>query len=249
MTTPHLPTPAAQAAQPASARHLDGELAALREALPLQQRVLRAGDVLFRAGQPLTHVYIVQTGLAKTTQFTPEGREQVMGLHFKGDWLGFDALADGQHRCEAVAMDTASVWCVPYAELLAAAARQPELLQLMHRAMGRQHGRDRDALLALCTLGADARVADFLHHWARSLSDSGLRADQIRLRMTRAEIGNHLGLTLETVSRALSRLARGDLIRFDDVTARRDIRIPRVQALAEFVQRSAGGSAVPAMAH
>lgn len=227
-----------------TAQQLDADLAALQAALPLQHRVLRAGDVLFRAGQALQQVYIVQTGLAKTTQFTPEGREQVMGLHFKGDWLGFDALADGQHRCEAVAMDTGSVWCVPYAELLAAAAQRPELLRLMHRAMGRQHGRDRDALLALCTLGADARVADFLRHWAEALAESGLRADQIRLRMTRAEIGNHLGLTLETVSRALSRLARGDLIRFDDASARRDIRIPRVQALSEFVQRSVGGGAV-----
>ena len=57
------------------------------------------------------------------------------------------------------------------------------------------------------------------------------------LRMTRAEIGNYLGMTLETVSRALSRLARGQLIEFAE-KGRRDIRIPQVEALAQFVQRS-----------
>ena len=64
-----------------------------------------------------------------------------------------------------------------------------------------------------------------------------MRTDQITLRMTRAEIGNYLGMTLETVSRALSRLARCQLIHFAE-KGRRDIQIPQVEALAEFVQRS-----------
>ena len=56
------------------------------------------------------------------------------------------------------------------------------------------------------------------------------------LRMTRAEIGSYLGLTLETVSRALSRLAREGLIGFVD-KGRRDIHIPDVRALEAFVQQ------------
>jgi CRP/FNR family transcriptional regulator len=63
-----------------------------------------------------------------------------------------------------------------------------------------------------------------------------MRSDQITLRMTRAEIGNFLGMTLETVSRALSKLARDEVIEFAE-KGRRDIRIPDVDALSEFVQR------------
>ena len=66
----------------------------------------------------------------------------------------------------------------------------------------------------------------------------GLRTDQISLRMTRAEIGNYLGMTLETVSRALSRMARGDVIRFLE-KGRREIHIPRVDALATFMRQVA----------
>jgi CRP/FNR family transcriptional regulator len=101
--------------------------------------------------------------------------------------------------------------------------------------MSEQIVRDRDSLLALGTLPADARVADFLKFWAESLRDRGLRTDQITLRMTRAEIGNTLGMTLETVSRALCRMARAGVILFNE-KGRRDISIPSIDALGDFIQ-------------
>ncbi len=67
----------------------------------------------------------------------------------------------------------------------------------------------------LSTQSAEARVARFLRTWADAQSDRGQDANSITLRMSRAEIGNFLGLTVETISRALARLARRDLIRFD----------------------------------
>ena len=101
--------------------------------------------------------------------------------------------------------------------------------------MSREISRDRDSLMSVCTLPADARVPDFLCYWADSLARRGLRTDQITLRMTRAEIGNYLGMTLETVSRALSRLAKSGLIRFAG-KGRREIELPDVFALSGFIQ-------------
>jgi CRP/FNR family transcriptional regulator len=88
------------------------------------------------------------------------------------------------------------------------------LLQVLHAAMSREIAHDRESLMSVCTLPADARVADFLRYWAQSLAERGMRTDEITLRMTRAEIGNYLGMTLESVSRALSRLARDKVIGF-----------------------------------
>ena len=84
---------------------------------------------------------------------------------------------------------------------------------------------------------ADARVADFLLQWAYSLAERGLRTDQINVHMTRADIGNYLGLTLESVSRALSRLARNGVIEFNE-KGRRDISIPNLTALSDFIQKA-----------
>jgi len=168
---------------------------------------------------------------------SPDGREQVVGLKFRGDWLGFDGIAQGRYSCDAIAMDTGEVWIIRYDALLAACLRQPALLNALHEAMSRVIANDSDSMMSVCTLPADARVAEFLRYWAKSLADRGMRTDQITLRMTRAEIGNYLGMTLESVSRALSKLARDKVIAFVE-KGRRDVSIPDVAALSAFVQRS-----------
>ena len=144
----------------------------------------------------------------------------------------------------SVAIDTGEVWTIRYDELIAACAVRPALLLLLHAAMSREIGRDRDSMLSLTTLPADARVADFLRYWAESLAERGLRNDCITLRLTRAEIGNYLGMTLESVSRALSRMARASVIRFVE-KGRRDIQIPELAALAAFIEDCSR----PALAH
>jgi CRP/FNR family transcriptional regulator, anaerobic regulatory protein len=209
----------------------------LQDNVPLTRRVVHAGDSIYQIGERFASLHVVNAGIFKTVNLAPDGREQMVGLHFKGDWMGFDGIAQGQHACDAIAIDTAEVWTIRYDTLLASCAKQPEVMAALHRAMSREITRDRDCLMSLCTLSADARVADFLRYWAESLSMRGLRTDQITLRMTRAEIGNYLGMTLETVSRALSKLDRMNLIGFGD-KGRRDIAITDVQALRQFVQRS-----------
>lgn len=224
--------------QPAEAARLISEtLDLLREHVPLQRRVVLARGRPYQAGERFTHLYVLNSGLVKVVNLAADGREQVVGLHFKGDWLGFDGIASGAHTCDAVALDTGEVWSFRYDDLLAAGARQPRLMQLLHAAMSRAIGRDRESMLSMATLSADARVADFLRYWAEALADRGLRNDCITLRLSRAEMGNCLGMTLESVSRALSRMAREGLIRFVE-RGRRDIEIPAVGALCDFVQRS-----------
>lgn len=216
-------------------QHIAACLDLLRDALPIQRRVVHAGDVLYQAGERFTSLHVLNSGMVKILNLSPDGREQVVGLHFRGDWLGFDGIASGHYGCDAIAMDTGEVWSFRYDALLEACSTKPVLLQVLHEAMSREIGRDRDSMMSLCTLPADARVADFLRNWAEALAERGLRTDQITLRMTRAEIGNYLGMTLETVSRALSRLARTEVIRFAE-KGRREIQIPKVEALERFIQ-------------
>ena len=216
-------------------RQIADRLALIADAVAVQKRVLRAGGDVYQAGHRFTHLYVINSGVFKIVTLSPDGREQIVSLKFRGDWLGFDGIADGRHDCDAIAMDTGEVWAIPYAALLQAGASRPLLIGALHEAMSREIARDRNSLMSVCTLPADARVADFLRNWARALARRGLRTDQITMRMTRAEIGNYLGVTLETVSRGLSRLARCGLIEFAD-KGRREIRIPDVEALSGFVQ-------------
>ncbi len=212
-------------------------LALVKRHLQFTRRTVHAGDPVQVAGQTFSRLHVVNSGAFKTVTLATDGREQIVGLHFKGDWIGFDGVSSGQCACDAIAMDTGEVWSLRYVALLESAATSPALMHCAHKAMSRQLARDREWRLALGTLPADARVADFVRYWADSLAERGLRTDQLTLRMTRAEIGTYLGMTLETVSRAFTRLARDGLIRFDE-KGRREIAIPSVEALVQFVLRS-----------
>jgi CRP/FNR family transcriptional regulator len=225
-----------------ASRHVADTLRMLSDKLSPQRRVVHAGDVVYRAGEPFSNLYVLNAGFVKLVTSSADGREQVVSLKFRGDWLGFDGIAPAAYSCDAIAMDTGDVWVIRYDTLIATAVACPALLTLLHEAMSREIARDRDSLMSVCTLPAEARVAEFLRCWADTLAKRGLRSDEITLRMTRAEIGNYLGMTLETVSRALSRLARDKLIAFVE-KGRRDLRIADVAALSRFVARSVSPAA------
>ncbi len=212
-------------------------LALVEQHLRFGRRKVGAGERIYECGETFDTLYLVSTGLCKTVNLSADGREQPAGLHFTGDWLGFDGIATGRHDCSGAALDGGEVWTVRYETLLLTGARLPQLMRVLLAAMSTQMARHRAATLAMSTLPADARVADFLLRWTQALAERGLRTDQISIHMTRADIGNYVGLTLESVSRALSRLARCGVIRFDE-KGRRDICIPALGALHDFIRTS-----------
>ena len=205
--------------------------------LPLHRRLVHAGDAVYRCGAAFRELHVLHSGFFKVVTVTADGRQQVVGLHFKGDWLGFDGIAAGCYTCDAVALDVGEVWSLGYEALLTLSVTEPILTTMLHAAMSRQMARERESILSLCTLSADARVADFLRQWVEALDKRGLRTDRITLCLTRAEMGNYLGMTLESVSRALSRLAREGVIDFAE-NGRRHVQIPQPRALNAYIERS-----------
>ncbi|HJV60933.1 MAG TPA: diguanylate cyclase [Albitalea sp.] len=209
----------------------------LQHQVPLTRKGVRRGDRLCRTGQEFRFLYVLHAGSVRLESFAADGREQVIALRFKGDWLGLDGIATRRYAFDTVAMETGEVWAIRYDALLKACAAAPGVQALLHAAMSREVLRDRELQLTVNTLPTEARVADFLRRWAQGLSQRGLRTDRITLHMTRGEIGNYLGMTLESVSRAMSRLAREKLIAFGN-SGRRDVEIVDVAGLDAFIARS-----------
>ncbi len=228
--------PGPQGGTKSATRRIGEALSLIEQTLAPRRQLVREGDVICEVGERFDCLYVLNSGCCKVVTLVGDGREQMVGLKFRGDWLGFDGIAAGYYTCGTVAIDTGEVWVVRYQALMKACASQPALMEAMHSAMSREISQERDSLMSVCTLPADARVAEFLRSWADSLRQRGLRTDQITLPLSRAEIGNYLGLTLETVSRSLSKLARHNLIGFPE-RRRRDLQIPDVAALGAYVQR------------
>ena len=101
---------------------------------------------------------------------------------------------------------------MPYAQLQDAAARSPALAHQVHRMMSREIVREQGQVALLGNMRADARLAAFLLELSEKFAARGYSATDFHLRMTRDDIGSYLGVTLETISRALSRLQEQGLI-------------------------------------
>jgi CRP/FNR family transcriptional regulator len=203
--------------------------------VPVNKRLIRAHNQLYTFGQPFETLHLINSGIFKIVTLASDGRERSADLVFDGDWLGFDGIPTGQHSCTAIALDTGEVWTLRYDDLMQAAAKDPSLLHQVLAAISAQLSRNRDIALSMGTLSAEGRVADFLLMWATSLAQRGRRTDEINVQMSRADIGAFLGIRLESVSRALTKLAQCGVISFVG-RGRRDICIPSLSALSRFVQ-------------
>ena len=115
-----VPSLAAPSSDADHAQHIARTLKLLNDTLAPQRRVVHTGDVICQSGERFGALYILNSGFFKVVNQAADGREQVVGLKFRGDWLGFDGIARGQYTCDAVAMDTGELWTIPYGALMAA---------------------------------------------------------------------------------------------------------------------------------
>ncbi|GAB5094577.1 helix-turn-helix domain-containing protein [Caballeronia sp. LP006] len=193
-------------------------------------RSVRRGEALYRAGTPFDSLFALRSGSIKTVVIREGGREQVTGLLLAGDALGLDGIGEGEHACDAIALEDSSVCVIPYA-LFERMCRETDTLQKrMLRMLGQAINREADHVLQLGLLRAEERVARLLLDLSMRLAKRGYATAEFTLRMTRDDIGSYLGMTLETVSRTLSRFdklglieAKGKSIRINDFERLRSI--------------------------
>lgn len=188
-----------------------GDLARLDE-IVRRRRPVERGDRLFRPGDPMSCVYVARDGAFKTVSVSEDGEEQILGFHLAGELIGLDALGDGLHRCEAIALTTANVCEVPFADLTSVAAQLPSLQNQLLRVIGQSLNRDTDHREILVRRQANERIALFLHGLSERYRLIGLSALSFKLPMSREDIARFLGLALETVSRGFTRLQEEGVI-------------------------------------
>lgn len=184
--------------------------------LVMQHKKLAAGERLYRAGETFSHLYYVKTGALKSVMLLPDGREQVTGFHLSGDTLGIDAIADNTHPSEAIALEDAWVCAIPFQSLMQMSRRAEQVQNYVQRLLSRELVRDQGVMMLLGRMQAGERVAAFLLGMAQRCKARGLSPHEFTLPMVREDIGNYLGLTLETVSRCLSRFRKAALIEVDN---------------------------------
>jgi len=180
-------------------------------------RALAKDEELFAEGDQADHFYKVLSGAVRTCKLLSDGRRQIDAFHFAGDIFGLEA--GDAHRFCAEAVNAARV----------VAYRRPQLLALGEAAMAAVLAnleRAQDHMLLLGRKTAPEKMASFLLGMAGRLPGLG---GQFDLPMQRIDIADHLGLTIETVSRTLTQFARDGLIELP--AASRSVRLCNKSAL------------------
>jgi CRP/FNR family transcriptional regulator len=178
-------------------------------------RPLHRGDYLFRTGDRFRSLYVVKTGSLKTFAPSPEGGEQVLGFHLPGEIIGLDAIDKDAHACSAKVLETSAICEIPFHRLEELTAAIPSLQHQMYRLLSKEIAQDTDMLLLLGKKNAEERLAAFLVSLSRRLAKRGLSSTDFYVSMSRHEIGNYLGLAVETVSRIFTRFQDDGLVRVD----------------------------------
>lgn len=183
----------------------------LRCALPGPARQVDADEhVTIEAARRDTVVGVV-SGLLRSFRMTPDGRRHITRFARAGDLIGLGALKNYRNSTEAVAAST--IVTFPVRALNAAADDNAQVRDAILEAMtAEMTARDR-IQFRLGRLWADERVADFLVEL--STEPDGTSRASSPIAMSRADMADHLGITIETVSRALHRFQRQGLVRLD----------------------------------
>lgn len=178
-------------------------------------RMVHRGEALFRAGDPFQSLYALRSGSIKTVTGDAGGCEHVTGFYMVGETLGLGAISNGEYDCDAIALEDSAVCVIPFAPMEALCRDLKPLQQHFHRMLSTEIVREARQMALLSGMNSEQRVAAFLVNLSRRLQQRGYSPRNFTLRMTRDEIGNYLGIKLETVSRAFSRFQRDGFLRVD----------------------------------
>ncbi|MBA5638807.1 fumarate/nitrate reduction transcriptional regulator Fnr [Duganella sp. LX20W] len=193
----------------------DNAVSRLDKIIGRRRRIAR-DEHLYRMDQPFNSLYAVRFGHFKTAQVNLRGEQQITGFQMAGDLLGMDAIGAGRHACSAVALEDAEVCEIPFARLQELFGEMPQLLQHFHRIMSQEITREQNVMLLLGNMRAEQRFAVFLLNLSARYQARGYSPSSFQLRMSREDMGDYLSLTIESVSRLLSRFRKQGWINIDN---------------------------------
>lgn len=193
-------------------------------------RPIQKGDRVYHAGDKFRSVYAVRSGAIKTISNTQDGQEQITGFYLPGEIIGMDGLANNSHSNTAIALETSAVCEIPFARLEELSTQLPSLQRRFFQLMSKEITNDQQLITLLSKNNADQRIASLLLSISARNHSRGLSLEDFYLPMSRSDIGNYLGLTIETVSRVFGRLHKNEIIQLDkkhvkitDMTALRNL--------------------------
>lgn len=168
------------------------------------------GDAIFYEGDPAEHLFNVTGDAVRISKLLPDGRRQVTGLLFPGDFLGLAFNESYTYSAEAVGPSTLCRF--PRTDLERLLSEHPKMERRLLGMASNELATAQDQMLLLGRKTAREKLATFLLMLSARAERRGHPGNPIDVPMTRADIADYLGLTIETVSRTFTVLRKSGLI-------------------------------------
>ena len=173
---------------------------------------LGTGQTLFHEGDPATRVFTLTSGTLKLYKLLPDGRRQVTGFMYPGDFLGMSM--DDEHAFSAEALENAQLCWFPRNRFDDFVEEHGSMERELYRMAADEIAAAQQQIVLLGRKTATERLASFLLLLSKRVEQIPGRSGRlVRLPMSRSDIADYLGLTKETVSRVFSSFRRDRLIR------------------------------------
>lgn len=193
---------------------------------------LREGQPLFHEGDPATRVFTLTRGALKLYKLLPDGRRQITGFMFPGDFLGI--TVDDEHAFTVEAVTDSQLCWFPRGRFGDFTEAHPPLERELYRLVAHELAAAQAQMVLLGRKTAEERLASFfMALLARAEKAAGHPVRMIELPMSRIDIADYLGLTKETVSRVLATLKAKRIVRLDALDRVEVIDRPGLAEIAE----------------
>ena len=167
-----------------------------------RDNIRQKGEVIYHVGNTFKGIVALRAGSAKLISFDQNGGEVIIDFILPGELLGFDGISLHVHNCTAIALETVNFCHLPNHRIEALTINSLNLHQiLLQRSCNQYDIQVQKMVLSRHT--AEERVAFFILQLSERLKIRGYSEFEFRLSMSREEIGNHLGIAEETVSRII----------------------------------------------
>jgi CRP/FNR family transcriptional regulator len=183
----------------------------LSEKILTKKRPYIAGEWLFKVNQPFTSVFAIKSGAVKS-YCTLGDRQQIIGFHLPGELLGLDAVG-ATYRATAEMVENGSICELSFDNLAQLNQQYPAFQEQLIKLTSQQILVEQRQSLLSSRRSAEERLAAFILDYSNRLSIRGFDGTHFRLVMARQDIADYLGLAEATVSRAIQRFKRGDLLK------------------------------------
>jgi CRP/FNR family transcriptional regulator, anaerobic regulatory protein len=194
-------------------------------------RAYQSKEHVFCEGDERTHVFQIDRGSVMLYRTLHDGRRQIVDFAFPGDVIGLDTSEEYSFSAEA--LSPVHVLSFSQSALEQAARRDPSIALRLYRTVSKELVAARAQLVLIGQRSAMERVATFLLMLHDRITESGAPASVINLPMRRSDIGDFLGLTIETVSRSFTILRRLQVIRITRGTEIDVLDLDRLRDLSE----------------